>query len=232
MRAGDTAPLTINKVSGQHERKVTAVRQWSDCCQASRGDSRMGQAPRLKAHGWDHETFPSTSYEVPTSEARLAVSPDDAAHRGVVSGHVDLDGIPGDDADHATLAHLAGRTGSDLMSRFEFHPKRGIWERFGHNALCPEVVVLACDECLLSIRPRCMAHNGRAEEAIVVRDRASRHSAERADACHTPTGVSNPSGFTVSTAVSINPSTCSAVLPMNTPFRPVRASVPITTTLG
>jgi len=114
----------------------------------------------------------------------LAITPDDATHRGVVGGYIDLDGITGDDADHSTLAHLAGRTGSDLMSRLELHSKRGIRERFGHNALRPEIVVLACDECLLSIRSRRIVRSDRAEDAIVVKDGPSRHSASEGIRVH------------------------------------------------
>jgi hypothetical protein len=42
----------------------------------------------------------------------------------------------------------------------QLHAERRVRERFNHDALCSEVVVLACDVSLLSIRPSSTAHEG------------------------------------------------------------------------
>ncbi len=90
----------------------------------------------------------------------LAVTPDDPAHGWVVCRNVDLDGVARDDADHATLAHLARSAGGHFVTCLQLHAERRVRERFNHDALCSEVVVLACDVSLLSIRPSSTAHEG------------------------------------------------------------------------
>lgn len=102
----------------------------------------------------------ATGHPARRRPSALAVSPDDPAHGWVVCRNVDLDRVAGDDADHATLAHLARSAGGHLVACLQLHAKRRVRERFNHDALCSEVVVLACDVSLLSIRPSSTAHEG------------------------------------------------------------------------
>jgi len=88
---------------------------------------------------------------MPATEC-LAVAPDDATHRWVVRGNIDLDGITRNDPYHPPLAHLPRCAGGHFVACFQLHTKCGIGQCLDDNTFGPEVVILTCDESLLSIR--------------------------------------------------------------------------------
>lgn len=92
--------------------------------------------------GWLHA--------VASNGADLAVAPDDAAHRWVVGGYIDLNCVAGDDADHPSLAHLSRCAGGHLVTGLELHAEGRIRKRLYNDAFGPEIVVLASDVYLQS----------------------------------------------------------------------------------